>query len=99
MIAVVLSLLLGAVLIGSAALKLADGPRTRLALATYGLHGEQAAIAWAAVVAVALVALPAAGDAGTRNCPPAAARSIVANPKIAVYAERGRRGRKTSRRK
>jgi hypothetical protein len=46
----------------------------------------------AVTVAVALVALPAAGDAGTRNCPPAAARSIVANPKIAVYAERGRRG-------
>jgi hypothetical protein len=52
MIAVVLSLVLGAVLIGSAALKLADGPRTRLALATYGLHGEQSAIAWAALVAV-----------------------------------------------
>ena len=52
MIAVVLSLVLGAVLIGSAALKLADGPRTRLALATYGLHGERAAIAWAALVAV-----------------------------------------------
>jgi hypothetical protein len=52
MIAVVLSLILGAVLIGSAALKLADGPRTRLALATYGLHGEHASIAWAAVVAV-----------------------------------------------
>jgi hypothetical protein len=52
MIAVVLSLILGAVLIGSAAMKLADGPRTRLALATYGLHGEQASIAWAALVAV-----------------------------------------------
>ena len=42
MIAVVLSLLLGAVLIGSAGLKLADGPRTRLALGTYGLRGDAA---------------------------------------------------------
>jgi len=52
MVAVVLSLVLGAVLIGSAALKLADGPRTRVALGTYGLRGEAAAIAWAALVAV-----------------------------------------------
>src|SRR3954447_10389128 len=52
MVAVVLSLLLGAVLLGSAALKLADGPRTRLALGTYGLRGESAAIVWAALIAV-----------------------------------------------
>src|SRR5689334_22706851 len=52
MVAVVLSLLLGAVLIGSAALKLADGPRTRLALGTYGLRGESAGVAWAALAAV-----------------------------------------------
>jgi hypothetical protein len=52
MVAVVLSLLLGAVLIGSAALKLADGPRTRVALGTYGLRGESAGIAWAALIAV-----------------------------------------------
>src|SRR3954469_1724351 len=52
MVALVLSLLLGAVLIGSAALKLADGPRTRLALGTYGLRGQSAGVAWAALVAV-----------------------------------------------
>src|SRR3954453_14487178 len=52
MVAVVLSLLLGAVLIGSAALKLADGPRTRLALGTYGLRGDSAGIVWAALIAV-----------------------------------------------
>jgi len=52
MIAVVLSLLLGAVLIGSAGLKLADGPRTRLALGTYGLRGQAAGVTWAALIAV-----------------------------------------------
>jgi hypothetical protein len=52
MVAVVLSLLLGALLIGSAAIKLADGPRTRLALGTYGLRGDSAGIAWAALIAV-----------------------------------------------
>src|SRR3954471_25098937 len=52
MVALVLSLLLGALLIGSAAFKLADGPRTRLALGTYGLRGDSAGIAWAALIAV-----------------------------------------------
>src|SRR3954453_13085173 len=55
MVAVVLSLLLGAVLIGSAALKLADGPLTRLALGTYGFRGDWAAIVWAALIARASV--------------------------------------------
>ena len=49
MLPVVLALLLGAVLVGSALLKLADGPRTRAALGTYGIRGETAArLAWAA---------------------------------------------------
>ncbi len=52
MLPVVVALLLGALLLGSAALKLLDGPRTRAALSTYGLHGEAAGIAWAALVAV-----------------------------------------------
>ena len=40
MLPVILSLILGALLAGSAMLKLADGPRTRAALATYGIHGR-----------------------------------------------------------
>ena len=43
MLPVLLALLLGAVLVGSALLKLADGPRTRAALATYGIRGDTAA--------------------------------------------------------
>src|SRR3954447_7062466 len=52
MVALVLSVLLGALLLASAALKLADGPRTRLALGTYGLRGDSAGIVWAALIAV-----------------------------------------------
>jgi len=56
MIAVVLSLLLGAVLIGSAALKLADGAGTRRALSTYGIRGRRASwAAWAALIALEVV--------------------------------------------
>src|SRR4051794_8761075 len=72
MVAVVLSLLLGAVLLGSAALKLADGPRTRLALGTYGLRGESAAIVWAALIAVEPV-LGVAVGAGVESAAWAAA--------------------------
>ena len=43
MLPVLLALLLGAVLAGSALLKLADGPRTRAALGTYGIRDERAA--------------------------------------------------------
>jgi hypothetical protein len=49
----VVACLLGAlVLLGSAGLKLADGAGSRAALSTYGLRGEWAARAWAALVAV-----------------------------------------------
>ncbi|HYH91447.1 MAG TPA: MauE/DoxX family redox-associated membrane protein [Solirubrobacteraceae bacterium] len=55
MLPVLLALLLGAVLAGSALLKLADGARTRAALATYGIRGERAArAAWSALIAVEL---------------------------------------------
>ena len=37
MLTVIVSLILGALLLGSAVLKLADGPRTRAALGTYGI--------------------------------------------------------------
>jgi hypothetical protein len=52
MVAVVACLVGGVVLLGAAALKAADGAGARAALATYGLHGEAAARAWAALVAV-----------------------------------------------
>ena len=40
MLTVIVSLILGALLLGSAVLKLADGPRTRAALGTYGITGR-----------------------------------------------------------
>jgi hypothetical protein len=52
MVSVVACLLGGVVLLGAAALKAADGAGARAALSTYGLHGEVAARAWAALVAV-----------------------------------------------
>ncbi len=55
MVTVIVSLILGALLLGSAVLKLADGRRTRAALATYGITGRAAAPAWAALIAVELV--------------------------------------------
>jgi len=55
MLPVLLALILGAVLTGSALLKLADGARTRAALATYGIRSERAArVAWSALIAVEL---------------------------------------------
>jgi hypothetical protein len=50
MLTVVVSLILGALLLGSAALKLADGPGTRAALGTYGIAGRAAMPVWAAVI-------------------------------------------------
>ena len=55
MLPAILALLLGAVLVGSALLKLADGPRTRAALGTYGIAGRAAMPAWAGVIAAELV--------------------------------------------
>jgi len=55
MLTVVVSLILGALLLGSAVLKLADGPHTRAALGTYGITGRAAMPAWAGVIAAELV--------------------------------------------
>jgi hypothetical protein len=64
MTSVLVSLLLGALLLGSAALKLADGAGTRLALATYGIRGRRTSWgAWAGLI-VAEVALGVAVGAG-----------------------------------
>src|SRR5215217_1773796 len=106
MVAVVLSLLLGAVLFASAALKLADGPRTRLALGTYGLRGESASVAWAALIAVEPVlgvAVAAGVDsaawaAGALFAVFAAAQAAVlmsgrAGAPCACFGSRGRVGR------
>ena len=50
-----LRLVLAAVLLGSAAAKLAAGERGRRALASYGLHGRGAAVAWAGTIALEAV--------------------------------------------
>ena len=56
MLPMLLALLLGAVLAGSALLKLADGPGTRAALSTYGIRDEAAAHAvWVGLIAVELL--------------------------------------------
>jgi hypothetical protein len=62
-----LRLVLAAVLLGSAAAKLAAGERGRRALASYGLHGRRAAVAWAGTIAVeaVLALLVAAGVPGS----------------------------------
>jgi len=55
MVTVAVSLILGTLLLGSAALKLADGPRTRAALSTYGIAGRAAAPVWAGLIAAELM--------------------------------------------
>jgi hypothetical protein len=52
MLSVVASFALALLLLASAGLKLASGQGARAALSTYGLHGETAGVAWAALVAV-----------------------------------------------
>jgi len=62
-----LRFVLAAVLLGSAAAKLAAGDRGRRALASYGLHGRAATGAWAGTIALeaALGVLVAAGVPGS----------------------------------
>jgi hypothetical protein len=55
MLTVIVSLILGALLLGSAVLKLADGPRTRAALGTYGIAGRIAMPVWAGLIVAELV--------------------------------------------
>jgi hypothetical protein len=50
-----LGLVLGAVLLGSAAAKLASGERGRRALASYGLHGRAAFAGWAGTIGLEAV--------------------------------------------
>jgi hypothetical protein len=54
MVSVVACLIGALVLLAAACLKLADGDGSRAAFATYGLRGEAAARAWAALIAVEL---------------------------------------------
>jgi hypothetical protein len=56
MLSVVACLVLGVVLLVSAALKLVDGPGARAALATYGVRSERASrVLWGSVVGIELV--------------------------------------------
>jgi hypothetical protein len=78
MLTVLVSLLLGALLVGSAALKLADGAGTRLALATYGIHGRRTSeLAWAGLIG-AEAALGVAVGAGLKGAAWAAAALCAA---------------------
>jgi hypothetical protein len=62
MLSVVACLVLGLVLLASAALKLADGPGTRAALATYGVRSEPLArVLWVVLVGVEIVLAVAVG--------------------------------------
>jgi methylamine utilization protein MauE len=60
MLSVVACLVLGLVLLGSAVLKLVDGPGARAALATYGIR-RSAPVVWGGLVAVELVLAVAVG--------------------------------------
>jgi hypothetical protein len=52
MFSVVASLVLGLVLLAAAGLKAVDGPGSRLALATYGVHGRAAWVVWGGLIVV-----------------------------------------------
>src|SRR5215212_1347529 len=67
MLSVVACLVGGLLLLGSAALKVMGGASARAALATYGLHGDTAARAWAALVAVEVGLAVAVGSGSDRG--------------------------------
>jgi hypothetical protein len=87
-----LRFVLAAVLLGSAAAKLAGGGRGRRALASYGLHGRSAAAAWAGAIALEGV-LGLAVAAGVPGAAEAAAVLLGLFTLLLVVAiERGRAG-------
>jgi hypothetical protein len=88
-----LRLVLAAVLLGSAAAKLAAGERGRRALASYGLHGRRAATAWAVTIALEAV-LGVAVAADVPGAAEAAAVLLALFTLLLVVAiARGRAGR------
>jgi hypothetical protein len=91
MVSVVACLIGALVLLVAAGLKLADGDGSRAALATYGLHGETAARAWAALVAVEL-ALAVGVGAGSGGAAYAAAGLMTAFAIAQATALAGGRG-------
>jgi len=87
-----LRFVLAAVLLGSAAAKLATGGRGRRALASYGLHGRRAAVAWAGTIALEAV-LAVAVAAGVPGAAEAAAVVLGLFTLLLVVAiARGRAG-------
>jgi hypothetical protein len=87
-----LRLVLAAVLLGSAAAKLAAGERGRRALASYGLHGPGAAAVWAGTIALEGV-LGIAVAAGVPGAAEAAAVTLALFTLLLVVAiARGRAG-------
>jgi hypothetical protein len=93
MVSVVACLAGALVLLGSVVLKFAGGAASRDALATYGIRGENAARAWAALVAVeaGLAVGVAVGDDGAAWA--AAGLMAVLAAAQAVALARGRGGR------
>jgi hypothetical protein len=88
-----LRLVLAAVLLGSAATKLAAGERGRRALASYGLHGRVAATAWAGTIALESV-LGVTIAAGVPGATEAAAVLLSLFTLLLVVAiSRGKSGR------
>lgn len=87
-----LDFVLAVVLLGSAAAKLAAGERGRRALASYGLHGRAAAVAWAGTIGLeaALGVLVAAGVPGSAEA--AAVLLGLFTVLLVVAIARGRSG-------
>ncbi len=92
MISVALSLVLAAVLLVSAGMKLASGPAGRAALATYGIRGEPlASVAWAALGAIeaGLAVCLAAGAEGAAWATAALFTVFCAAQGVALLQGRG----------
>jgi hypothetical protein len=88
-----LRLVLAAVLLGSAVTKLAAGERGRRALASYGLHGRRAAIAWAVTIALEFVLGLAVAAAVPGAAEAAAVLLALFTLLLVVAIARGRAGR------
>jgi hypothetical protein len=92
MASVVLSLAFSLVLLVAAVLKLAGGARSRAALATYGLHGRGATLAWGGLI-VAEVAIAVGVLAGIEAAAWAGATLLAAMTVAqAVVLSSGRKG-------
>src|SRR4051794_23610358 len=91
MVSVVGCLVGALVLVGSATAKLVGGASARAALGTYGLHGEAAARAWAALIALE-AGLAVAVGAGSDRAAYATAALLAAFAVVQAVALASGRG-------